>query len=423
MMLNDRVIESMKEQMVPSDDVIESLLAKINEIDNSSESNVVQFKEPKIKEFKYKAKRPIYTYVASCAAAVLVIVSCFSIFGTGDDLDQIQSGIDKIVNDPTVVTQNEDKEVNTQPVIVDSKDPSVDEQDGQKEEEKNNEEADEKKPSKIKEGILGKIVKNNKEEKNDASNKEKTPDVTTTNPDRESVDEPVKVENNKPEKVVDTPEPVKEEQLPETWTKEILAEDQVSQVTIKGTNYVVGDTSSVITTSKISKISLDVEYDAEKYNVEATTKEIANVSPNFAVALTSGDIGGTVVYLNKDYSPVTLGELVNDAGLLDNLSFSQAKLFDNRVGYTPVSSISTSNAASAFKKAILSNSEASIASGYDKQLPYVFMVSPASKNSTGVAIAFEVSASGYLKVKVNNDATYVFDIGIEVAENFINLVG
>lgn len=411
MMLNDRVVKSMKEQMVPSDDVINSLLAKINEIDNSSTSNVVQFEQPKVKEFKYKARKPLYTYVASAAAAVLVLVSCFSIFGSGDDPEKIQKGIEQIVNDPTVITQQANKEENTQPVVgnnEENEELEATEVDNQKEEKKENH----------KEGLLGKIVKN-REEKKETSNGSKEPVVKAPIAATSDTNNQSEV-NNKPEKTVDTPEPVKEEQLPEKWTKEILAEDEVSQVTIKGTNYVVGDTSSVITTSKISKISLDVEYDDEKFNVEATTKEIANVSPNFAVALTSGEIGGTVVYLNKDYKPATLGELIMDAGLSENLSFSQAKLFDNRVGYTPVKTIQTSTALNVFKKTVLKNIDAELVAGFDKQLPYMFMVSPASKNSTGVAIAFEVSSSGFIKVKVNNDATYVFNIGVEAAENFIN---
>ena len=389
MMLNDRMVNSMKEQMVPSDDVIQSLLAKINEIDNSSASNVVLFEQPKVEEFKYKAKKPVYTYFASFAAAVLVLVSCFAVFGDGNDPAKVQEGIDKIIDNPVVVTkpiENENEDIDNP--VIDSEKENEDEALAP---EKDNNEKD---------------AKNNKNEKNTlATNIGGTKSDSKTESKGESKPE-VKTE-------------VKSESLPDKWTKEILAEDEVSNVVVKGSNYVVGDTTKVMTTSKISTLSFDVEYEDEIYNVDATTKEIANVSPSFAVAMTSGDIGGTVVYLNKEYRPETLRDLVSDAGLMEKLSFSQARLFDNREGFTPTSSVSTSKAAAIFKDLILSNSNAKVVNGYKADLPYVFMVSNGSQNSAGVQMAFEVSANGLLRVKVNGDSTYVFAIGEELAERFI----
>ena len=424
MTLNDNIIESMKEQMVPSDDVINSLLAKINEIDNSSNANVVQFEQPRVKEFKYKAKTPAYKYVASFAACVVVLVSCFSIFGTGDDPEKIQSGIDKIINNPMVVSQPNDEDENDNNKNNES---AINNSSDEDENAVENTQDSEKDKNVQKDSINSKNDVNKDSDKNDKVDKDSNKQDNVSK-DSSKKDNEVNVASKKPNPVstqVAIPkaseEPI-EETLPEEWTKEILSEEEVSNVVVKGNNYVIGDTASVITTSKISSLSFDVEYEDEVYNVDAVTKEIANVSPDFAVAMTSNDIGGTVVYLNKNYSPKNLGQLANDTGLNVDLSLSKAMLSDNRVGFSPVSSISPAVAGKALRDLISMESGAQLASGYEAKLPYVFMASPGSKNATGVEFNFEVSASGFLRIKIVGGGTYVFNIGVQAAERFIESI-
>ena len=97
--MTDDMIRSMKEQMIPSDDVVNDLLAKIAALEASPENmdNVVTFDqsrfsrpaETRVERSAQKAKttkKSIWFYGTAAAASALVLLSTFAMFGTDSDV-------------------------------------------------------------------------------------------------------------------------------------------------------------------------------------------------------------------------------------------------------------------------------------------------------------------------------------------------
>ena len=110
--MTDDIIRSMKEQMVPSDDVVSDLLAKIAAFEASPETidNVDSFEnfrkaddiaaavvsEKKASKAKKFTTKSIWYYGTAAAASVIVLLSVFSILGGSDPAD-IKDAVDGII--------------------------------------------------------------------------------------------------------------------------------------------------------------------------------------------------------------------------------------------------------------------------------------------------------------------------------------
>ena len=118
-MMTDDMIRSMKGQMVPSDDVVSDLLAKIAALDASPETSehVVSFDDAKLRracedltasqrpaaKAKKHTTKSIWYYSTAAVAGVIVLLSTITLFG---DVEGGKAGdfIHSAINDQTVVT-------------------------------------------------------------------------------------------------------------------------------------------------------------------------------------------------------------------------------------------------------------------------------------------------------------------------------
>ena len=112
--MTDDIIRSMKEQMVPSDDVVSDLLAKIAAFEASPETidNVDSFEnfrkaddiaaavvsEKKASKAKKFTTKSIWYYGTAAAASVIVLLSVFSVLG-GTDPSDIKNVVDGVVRE------------------------------------------------------------------------------------------------------------------------------------------------------------------------------------------------------------------------------------------------------------------------------------------------------------------------------------
>ena len=114
--MTDDIIRSMKEQMVPSDDVVSDLLAKIAACEASPETmdNVDSFEAFRNDEIadtgskgtasqaKKFTTKSIWFYGTAAAASVIVLLSVFSVFG-GSDPSDIRNVVDGLIDNPNVI--------------------------------------------------------------------------------------------------------------------------------------------------------------------------------------------------------------------------------------------------------------------------------------------------------------------------------
>ena len=131
--MTDDMIRSMKGQMVPSDDVVSDLLAKIAALDASPETSehVVSFDDAKLRracedltasqrpaaKAKKHTTKSIWYYSTAAVAGVIVLLSTITLFG---DAEGGKAGdfIHSAINDQTVVTSPVDPNADT-PVVTD----------------------------------------------------------------------------------------------------------------------------------------------------------------------------------------------------------------------------------------------------------------------------------------------------------------
>ena len=154
--MTDDMIRSMKGQMVPSDDVVSDLLAKIAALDASPETSehVVSFDDAKLRracedltasqrpaaKAKKHTTKSIWYYSTAAVAGVIVLLSTITLFGDaegGKAWDFIHSAI----NDQTVVTSpvdpDADASVVTDPTKPDDRQTPADSEDGTAETDEN----------------------------------------------------------------------------------------------------------------------------------------------------------------------------------------------------------------------------------------------------------------------------------------------
>ncbi len=451
--MTDDMIRSMKEQMIPSDDVVSDLLAKIAALEASPENmdNVVTFDqsrfsrpaEIKVEKPAHKAKttkKSIWVYGTAAAASALVLLSTFAMFN--DDTD-VQEQFGDIVDNPGIVIEGTDVGEHT-PDPVDL--PPVETDD------KGNKDT-ENTPDPAKSDDDDKDIKvtrenNNQDgEKDSTSGNEQTPDKSDNSDDNADTSDNADNADGNGQSSLVTPPPAGDEESQSgtvevddskvtpgapgasaiSWQREILAESSVSNITISGTNYVVesvASSPSVASTTEVQKISLEIPATSTTNHttVEAKVKRVKNVSEALMVAVDAEGFKETLLYTNVDYKPSTLGQYISDAGLSsNNTTFVKAVTSQiENVGKIDTKRVNVSDIDALVKQYILSSVDAPAAkySDYEHGTSYVLFRS--SKNPTQAVINFGVSDNGYLYVKLTSGNSFTFHIGAENAQSFIS---
>ena len=252
--MTDDIIRSMKEQMVPSDDVVSDLLAKIAACEASPETmgNVDSFEsfrgesaaaavsEKKASQAKKFTTKSIWFYGTAAAASIIVLLSVFSVIGGADpsDMKNVVSGI---IDNPNVVATPGNDTDNIPSVNPDDNSAVTGndgEQDGEDDEKggfwsnlfhKDDKDSDSDKDSENKQ--------HNGNENNNQPSDNDDPNVGNSN----TVAPPTAPESDDPgnSSIVTPPEEDNSKVTPGapgeadiSWDREILAEDSVSSITV-----------------------------------------------------------------------------------------------------------------------------------------------------------------------------------------------
>ena len=348
--MTDDIIRSMKEQMVPSDDVVSDLLAKIAACEASPETmgNVDSFEsfrgesaaaavsEKKASQAKKFTTKSIWFYGTAAAASIIVLLSVFSVIGGADpsDMKNVVSGI--IDNPNVVATPGNDTDNN--PSVNPDDNSAVTgndgEQDGEDDEKggfwsnlfhKDDKDSDSDKDSENKQ--------HNGNENNNQPSDNDDPNVGNSN----TVAPPTAPESDDPgnSSIVTPPEEDNSKVTPGapgeadiSWDREILAEDSVSSITVSGTNYVIESVtaSPSVASTEVKTISLEIPATSTTNHttVKAKVKKVKNVSEELMVAVDANGFKDTLLYTNKDYTPATLGQFIGDAGLSTSTTFAKS---------------------------------------------------------------------------------------------------
>lgn len=473
--MTDDMIRSMKSQMIPSDDVVSDLLAKIAGLEASPETtdNVVSFDESgfgRNTEFttvkpSEKAKtttKSIWFYGTVAAASAIVLLSTFAMFG-GDSSD-VQEQFDDIIDNPGIVVDDTNIGENT-PDPIDNLS-VIGDTTGDKEQDNSSYADTADKEDNSKRGLFSGLFGSSDEDgetdngsvKNtvqpagpsdkDAVNDK--PDTATSPSDEGNTAAPDK-SNQQGQSTATAPPPapsdgdnspggtmeVSDSKVTPgasgtsdiSWKREILAESSVSNITVSGTNYVVDSVASspsVASTTEVKKISLEIpETSTTKHTtVDAKVKKVKNVSEDLMVAVDAEGFKETLLYTNKDYAPSSLGQFIADAGLSqENISFAQAVyLKGEKIGYSSYQRKNIDGIKKIASEYILSNSDAPAASSGAYNSGTVHVLFKSSRNPTQGVIDFGVSDNGYLYVKMASGNSFTFHIGSESANSFIDIV-
>ena len=448
--MTDDIIRSMKEQMVPSNDVVSDLLAKIAACEASPETidNVDSFEafrsevcsEAVSKGTASQAKKfttkSIWYYGTAAAASIIVLLSVFSILGGSDPAD-IKNAVDGIIDNPNVVVTPNDN-TDSDP----SENPDGDNTVAGNDKEDDND--DEK----------GSFWSNlfNKEDKEDGSDTQKGSDSNQGNgndnnnqpSDKDNsgsgnsnaVNPPAPPASDDPgnSNIVTPPEGDDSKVTPGapgeadiSWDREILAENTVSNITISGTNYVVESVtaSSSVASTEVKTISLEIPATSTTNHttVKAKVKKVKNVSEELMVAVDANGFKDTLLYTNKDYTPSSLGQFIADAGLTGNTSFAKAVYCKGeRIGYSSYQRFNVDGVDALVSKYIFSCEKAGLSDYSSYRNGNVHVLFKSSKNPTCSVIDFGVSDNGYLYVKMASGNSFTFHIGEKNANGFINSV-
>ena len=358
------VIYSMREQMTPSDDVVDSLLAKIAACETSPEfaDNTVKFEPVSIPTSavetaaksasrtagrKPLSRKSLIGIASVAAACVIMLTSAVAIMGTGDS-SEVDNLIDKIVPDGVVTNPTDSGDVtDSGDAITDSKDgaDATDSKDGKDSEVTESDSKDK-----------GKTDASADSKSDSKSNKGTTNKNTSRDDGGSAAPSPGNNSNTSVNKTGSGDV---------TFNREILAEESVSHLTISGSNYVVESSASPVTTTEIKSISLEIPETTTTNEavVDAHVKKIQNVSTDLMVAVDVDGFKDTLIYTNESYSPSTLGEFVSDAGLDANASYSKSVYCKgDNIGYSSYHKFSVSNIKDYVDKYILSNTSAKIGS-------------------------------------------------------------
>ena len=450
--MTDDIIRSMKEQMVPSDDVVSDLLAKIAAFEASPETidNVDSFEnfhkaddidaavvsEKKASKAKKFTTKSIWYYGTAAAASVIVLLSVFSILGGSDPAD-IKNAVDGIIDNPNVVVTPNDN-TDSDP----SENPDGDNTVAGNDKEDDND--DEK----------GSFWSNlfNKEDKEDGSDTQKGSDSNQGNgndnnnqpSDKDNsgsgnsnaVNPPAPPASDDPgnSDIVTPPEENDSKVTPGapgeadiSWDREILAENSVSNITISGTNYVIENVtaSPSVASTEVKTISLEIPATSTTNHttVKAKVKKVKNVSEELMVAVDANGFKDTLLYTNKDYTPSSLGQFIADAGLTGNTSFAKAVYCKGeRIGYSSYQRFNVDGVDALVSKYIFSCEKSGLSDYSAYRNGNVHVLFKSGKNPTCSVIDFGVSDNGYLYVKMASGNSFTFHIGEKNANGFINSV-
>ncbi len=477
MMTDDR-IRSMKEQMVPSDEVVTDLLAKIAALDASPETSehVVSFDDVKMRracedltvsqspaaKAKKHTTKSIWYYSTAAVAGVIVLLSTFTVFGSASG-DRAWDFIHTAIDNPTVVTSPNDQTPNavTDPDADDLTDAGNASGDGQ-------DPADENKG-----GFLSNLFGNHTNDEqpqdtdgndsgNSGSQNVKDPASTDNGPngsDSSKPDNPPPApanndsdpsngntdkDNNSGNNsgTVAPPAPddgngnyvVDDDKVtpgaPGTgdiaFNREILAESSVSTLTVSGSNYVVEKaTTTAATASEIKTISLEIPETSTTNHatLSAKVRKVKNVSSDFLIAVDVDGFSQTLLYMSDDYVPETLGQFLSDAGLNSSASFAKAVFCKGaQIGYSSYHRFNVSNIQELVSSYAFANGSAPLAKHSAYESGNVHVTFKSTSNPTDSVINFGVSDNGYLFVKMNSGKSFTFHIGAENASAFISSV-
>jgi len=415
--MRDEIFKSMKNQMMPSDDCVNDLLAKIAALDASQveapADNVLQF-EPKVIDFKATKNRVPRKTWGFATAAVAAAVCLVSVFGTmGDSPEDITAQIGDIVDNPTVIVDNNS---NTEEIITathENEETAVEDNEAALSD-------GEKKP-----GKLGQLFKKETKDTNDKAegtsedSDSKNESSTAGNNNSNGNSNSNAIENIVVEDTKIAPSEAATNEL--TWTKEILADSSVKEIVVEGSNYVVDSSvASIATGSQIQTISLSVPETetTQADTVKANALKVSNVSTDLAVAIDVKEYDGKLIYLNSDYNPETLGQFIKDAGIENGTAFSSVVYTGERIGYSSGTKIKKNIESAVVKDLFVAEATRAKSSLYNSGTEKIVFTS--AHNPTGTKISFGVSSNGYLKVILSNGNTYTFEIGAENANAFID---
>lgn len=468
-MMTDDIIRSMKDQMVPSDDVVSDLLAKISALEASSpdttadDSSILSFDSARFdseiesaapaeisaSRSSAKAKKhttkSIWFYSTVAAASIILLVSSVALFNDSTNPGDLATNLV-----PNIVTSDEDTNL---PVTDDSNPTQTDNSAGDKKDSKAESflqklfGKDDKQESDSDKTDSDAVTKNNDKENSGNSNSTDTkkPAVTDntgnngnhTSDSNSSGDNkndnvntvaPPNPDNEDGNYVVDddkvTPGASGIDDI--SFNREILADNSVATIKVLGSNYVVEQsTTSAETTSAIKSISLDLSETSvtNAATVKATVKNVANVSPDLIVAVDVDGFKQTLLYTNKDYAPDNLGQFIADAGLSSHTGFSKSAFCKGEsIGYSSYRKVTVSNIKSLVSSYIFAEESALPASFSSYKSGTVHVTFTSNYNPTGSTISFGVSNNGYLYIKMASGKSFTFHIGESSASSFINSV-
>ena len=313
--MTDDIIRSMKEQMVPSDDVVSDLLAKIAAFEASPETidNVDSFEnfrkaddiaaavvsEKKASKAKKFTTKSIWYYGTAAAASVIMLLSVFSLLGGGDPSD-IRNVVDGTIDNPNVVTTPGD-DTDNNPSGNPDDNPSVTDNDG-------NQDGEDDEKGSFWSNLFNKDDKDDDSDTQSGSNSNQGDGNDTNNQPSENdnsgsgnsdtVNPPAPPASDDPgnSNIVTPPEGDDSKVTPGapgeadiSWDREILAENTVSNITISGTNYVVESVtaSSSVASTEVKTISLEIPATSTTNHttVKAKVKKVKNVSEELMVAV------------------------------------------------------------------------------------------------------------------------------------------
>lgn len=468
-MMTDDIIRSMKDQMVPSDDVVSDLLAKISALEASSpdttadDSSILSFDSARFdseiesaapaeisaSRSSAKAKKhttkSIWFYSTVAAASIILLVSSVALFNDSTNPGDLATNLV-----PNIVTSDEDTNL---PVTDDSNPTQPDNSAGDKKDSKAESflqklfGKDDKQESDSDKTDSDAVNKNSDKENSGNSNSADTkkPAVTDntgnngnhTSDSNSSGDNkndnvntvaPPNPDNEDGNYVVDddkvTPGASGIDDI--SFNREILADNSVATIKVLGSNYVVEQsTTSAETTSAIKSISLDLSETSvtNAATVKATVKNVANVSSDLIVAVDVDGFKQTLLYTNKDYAPDNLGQFIADAGLSSHTGFSKSAFCKGEsLGYSSYRKVTVSNIKSLVSSYIFAEESALPASFSSYKSGTVHVTFTSNSNPTGSVINFGVSNNGYLYVKMASGKSFTFHIGESSASSFINSV-
>lgn len=468
-MMTDDIIRSMKDQMVPSDDVVSDLLAKISALEASSpdttadDSSILSFDSARFdseiesaalaeisaSRSSAKAKKhttkSIWFYSTVAAASIILLVSSVALFNDSTNPGDLATNLV-----PNIVTSDEDTNL---PVTDDSNPTQTDNSAGDKKDSKAESflqklfGKDDKQESDSDKTDSDAVNKNSDKENSGNSNSADTkkPAVTDntgnngnhTSDSNSSGDNkndnvntvaPPNPDNEDGNYVVDddkvTPGASGIDDI--SFNREILADNSVATIKVLGSNYVVEQsTTSAETTSAIKSISLDLSETSvtNAATVKATVKNVANVSPDLIVAVDVDGFKQTLLYTNKDYAPDNLGQFIADAGLSSHTGFSKSAFCKGEsIGYSSYRKVTVSNIKSLVSSYIFAEESALPASFSSYKSGTVHVTFTSNSNPTGSVINFGVSNNGYLYIKMASGKSFTFHIGESSASSFINSV-